>query len=101
MKNKSKTWIIVLVIVLIVMLPIMIDYFGSVKIEKITFQSSSAPRLGIDWLTSIDDPNMNTIIEIPYNEDPNYGVASYFDGNVSVFLENLKYFDLLTVLRNS
>ena len=37
MKNKSKTWIIVLVIVLIVMLPIMIDYFGSVKIEKITY----------------------------------------------------------------
>ena len=37
---------------------------------------------------------MNTIIEIPYNEDPNYGVASYFDGNVSVFLENVKYFDL-------
>ena len=69
-------------------------FFGDVKIEKITFQSSSAPRLGIDWLTSIDDPNMNTIIEIPYNEDPNYGVASYFDGNVSVFLENVKYFDL-------
>ena len=42
----------------------------------------------------MDDPNMNTIIEIPYNEDPNYGVASYFDGNVSVFLENVKYFDL-------
>ena len=69
-------------------------FIGDVKIEKITFQSSLAPRLGIDWLTSMDDPNMNTIIEIPYNEDPNYTVASYFDGNVSAFLENVKYFDL-------
>lgn len=37
MEKNSRTWIIVLVVVLVLMLPILIDYFGSAKIKKTTY----------------------------------------------------------------
>ena len=35
MENKSKTWIVVLVVCLILMLPIFIDFIGNSKVKEI------------------------------------------------------------------
>lgn len=37
MENKSKTWIIVLVVVVILMLPILVDFIGNSKVKAITY----------------------------------------------------------------
>ena len=37
MENKSKTWIIVLIVVVILMLPILVDFIGNSKVKEITY----------------------------------------------------------------
>jgi len=37
MENKSKTWIIVLGVVVIIMLPILVDFIGNSKVNEITY----------------------------------------------------------------
>lgn len=54
MKNKSKTWIIVLAVVIVLMLPILIDFIGNSKIKEITY----------DKFLDVKDNNENAVIYV-------------------------------------
>ena len=54
MENKSKTWIIVLAVVIVLMLPILIDFIGNSKIKEITY----------DKFLDVKDNNENAVIYV-------------------------------------
>lgn len=54
MENKSKTWIIVLIVVVLIMLPILIDFVGNSKVKKITY----------DEILEIKENNENALIYV-------------------------------------
>lgn len=63
MENKSKTWIIVLVVVAVIMLPILIDFMGNSKVKKIAY----------DKFLEIKENNENALIYVGDLSESSYG----------------------------
>lgn len=66
------------------------SFANDFNIERMIFQNIEPPKMGYSWL-SFENPNMETIIQIPYG-----GLQDYFDGNVSVKTENIEYYPIQT-----